>query len=269
MLRGIRLYFHLISIQVRSQAQYRLPFLVDVITTAFGSVVGFLSLVLVIQRFGNIAGWNLGELAFLYGMVEFSFGLMDMVFSGFDPQNFGRQVRLGRLDQILLRPVNVTLQVLGSEFLLRRFGRIIQGFIILILASHLTTLEWTAFKLLYLPLVIIGQILFFGGLFIIGATWTFWSLESIEGINIFTYGGAEMMSYPMSIYPAPLRIFFTYILPGMFLNYYPALFFLGKPDPLGFPSFAPFLAPIAGLFVFVAALVFWNYGLRAYQSTGT
>lgn len=269
MLQGFRLYLKLISIQIRSQAQYRLSFFVDMLQTALGSMMGFLSLVLVIQKFGNIAGWTIWELAFLYGMVEFSFGLMDMLFSGFDPQNFGRQVRLGRLDQTLLRPVSITLQILGSEFLIRRFGRIFQGFIILVLAAHFTNLEWTVAKVVYLPILIISQVFFFGGLFIIGATWTFWSLESIEAINIFTYGGAEMMSYPMTIYPAPLRIFFTFILPGMFLNYYPALYFLGKPDPLGFPWFAPFLAPVAGCMVFAAALEFWNLGLRAYQSTGT
>lgn len=269
MLNGLQLYFRLIHTQIRSQAQYRLSFLIDMLQTALGSMMGFLSLVLVLQRFGNLAGWSLGQLAFLYGMVELSFGLMDLIFSGFDPQNFGRQVRLGRLDQTLLRPVSVTLQILGSEFLMRRLGRILQGLVILALAVYLTDLDWTLGKLFYLPIVVISQVLFFGGLFIIGATWTFWSLESVEAINIFTYGGSEMMSYPMTIYPAPLRTFFTYVLPGMFLNYYPALYFLEMPDPLDFPWFAPFLAPVAGWMVFGAALIFWRIGLRAYQSSGT
>jgi ABC-2 type transport system permease protein len=269
MLRNVRLYLRLIGIQVRSQAQYRLSFVVDLLQTALGSMMGFLSLVLVLQKFGNVAGWTIWDLAFLYGTVEFSFGIMDMFFSGFDPPNFGRQVRLGRLDQILLRPVNVSLQIMGSEFLLRRLGRIFQGLIILSIAAHMTNLQWTAGKIIYLPILIGSQVLFFGGLFMIGAAWTFWSVESIEAMNIFTYGGAEMMSYPMTIYPYPLRVIFTYIIPGMFLNYYPALYFLNKPDPLGFPWFAPFLAPVAGALVFLVAIACWNLGLRAYQSTGT
>jgi ABC-2 type transport system permease protein len=249
--------------------QYRFPFLVDLLATGFITIAGFVTLAFVMQRFGNIAGWDLGEVAFLYGMVETSFGLMDMLFSGFDPGNFGRQTRLGRFDQLLLRPVDITIQVLGSEFIIRRLGRIAQGLAILVIALSMVNIHWTIGKLFYLPVVILSQIAFFGGLFIIGATVSFWTLESIEIMNIFTYGGTEMMSYPMHIYPDWIRDFFSYILPAIFLNYYPALFFLGKPDPFHFPSFASLLAPLAGFSILALAMAFWQYGIQHYQSTGT
>ena len=51
-----------------------------------------------------------------------------------------------------------------------------------------------------------------------------------------------------------MRRFFTYIVPMVFLNYYPALYFLDKPDPLHGPAFAPLLAPVAGFGMLVAAL---------------
>ena len=59
-----------------------------------------------------------------------------------------------------------------------------------------------------------------------------------------------------------------FVVPGALLVYYPALFFLGKPDPLGLPPFMPFLAPLAG-FGALAAFAFWNLGVRRYTSTGT
>lgn len=265
----VRLYLRLISVQIRSQMQYRTGFFLEFVSTAVISAMVFITFAFVIERFGNIAGWSLGEVGFLYGLIEFSFGLMDMLFSGFDPQNFGRQVRLGRLDQVLLRPVNVTLQIFGSEFIMRRLGRIVQGLVILIVAEGMIEVQWTANKLLFMPVIVISQVLFFGGLFVIGATITFWTYESIEVMNVFTYGGAEMMSYPMSIYPGWMRKFFTYILPAIFINYYPALFILDKSDPLGMPKSLAFLAPLVGLAIFGASLVFWKRGLKQYQSTGT
>ncbi|RPI86412.1 MAG: ABC transporter permease [Chloroflexi bacterium] len=241
----------------------------DSAATGIVTVLGFLTLALIFRRFNHISGWTLWEVAFLYGMVEAAFGTMDMFFSGFDPQNFGKQIRLGLFDQILLRPVNATVQVLASDFILRRLGRIIQGLIVLGLAFANQDVQWTLGKILYLPVIFVSLVMFFGGLFVIGATITFWTVESIEIINVFTYGGSEMMSYPMHIYQDWMRRFFTYVLPGIFIVYYPALFILGKPDPFHMPQFAYFLSPVAGFSVLLAASVFWQFGVRHYQSTGT
>ncbi len=265
----LSLYRRLISIQIRSQMHYRVSFLVEMLAVGVGNGIYFITLALVLQKFDGIGGWKLGDVAFLVGMVETAFGVMDMLFSGFDPANFGRHVRLGTFDQMLLRPIHVTLQVLGSEFLLRRTGRIIQGLVIFGIALSLVEVHWTLVKILYLPVVFASLVAFFGGLFVFGATITFWTVESIEVVNILTYGGDELMSYPMHIYPTWIRTFFTFIVPAIFLNYYPALYILGKPDPFGFPPFAPFLAPVAGFTVLTASFIFWGYGIRHYQSTGT
>jgi ABC-2 type transport system permease protein len=263
------LYRRLIGAQIRAQLQYRTAFLLDLVGNGLGTAIWFLSLALILQRFEGVGGWSLGEVAFLYGMVETAFGAMDMIFSGFDPGFFGQQVRRGTFDQLLLRPVGITLQVLGSQFVLRRLGRIFQGIAILGVALTLVDVEWTWVKIVYLPAVLASLVCFYGGLFIIGATITFWTVESIEVVNIFTYGGSELMSYPMHIYQKWMQRFFTYIVPAVFLNYYPALFFLDKADPFNLPPFAPFLAPLAGLGTLVAALAFWRFGIRHYQSTGS
>ena len=263
------LYRRLIATQMRAQMQYPVAFWFDLFTTGLITTLSFGSLALILQRFEGIGGWTLGEVAFLYGMVEMAFGVMDMLFSGFDPPYFARYVRLGQFDQLLLRPVNVTLQVLGSRLEIRRLGRIGQGLVIFCVALALTKVRWTLVKLLYLPVVFISLVSFFGGLFIVGATITFWTVESIEVINILTYGGNEMIAYPMHIYRDWMRRFFTIIVPAIFLNYYPALYFLDKPDPFNLPGFAPFLAPVAGLGTLALALAFWGFGIRHYTSTGS
>ncbi len=266
---NLALYGRLISVQIRAQLQYPASFWLDVIGTGVSLAAFFVSLTLILQRFGNLGGWRIGEIAFLFGILETSFGLMDMIFAGFDPANFGRRVRHGTFDQLLLRPVNITLQVLGDDFILRRLGRIAQGAVIFVIALNTVDIQWTLDKLLYLPFVVLGIVMFFGGLFIIGSTITFWTVESIEVMNIFTYGSSELISYPMHIYPDWLRSVFTFILPAALLNYYPALYFLDKPDPLGMPIFMRFLSPLAGLLVLLVSLLFWRFGIRHYQSTGT
>jgi ABC-2 type transport system permease protein len=264
---NLDLYRRLIGVQIRSQLAYRISFVLDLLAVGVGNLAEFASLALVLQRFEGIGGWTLAEVAFLYGMVGAAFGTMDLVFSGFDPGSFGQRVRRGTFDQMLLRPMDITLQVLCSSFLLRRIGRIAQG--VAILSFALVTIRWTLAKALYMPFVFAGLVLFFGAFFVIGSTVTFWTIESIEAVNIFTYGGSEMISYPMHIYPRGLRRFFTYVVPAILINYYPALYILDKADPFGLPAYAPFVAPLVGIGAMLLALVFWQFGVRHYQSTGT
>lgn len=262
-------YRRLLSVQIRSQMQYRVAFFLEASGAMLFLGLFFLALTLILERFGSVGGWTLGEIAFLWGSVEVAFGLMDMVFSGFDPQSFGQRVRKGSFDQLLLRPVNITVQVLGDDFAMRRLGRIAQGLVIFTIALHLADIQWTVGKVVYLPFMLLGMFSFFGGLFVIGSTITFWTVESIEAINVLTYGGSEMMQFPMHIYPAPMRRFFTFVVPAIFLNYTPALYFLDKPDPLGLPVMLRFVSPLVGLGILLAALTFWRFGIRHYQSTGT
>jgi ABC-2 type transport system permease protein len=248
---------------------YRVSFFLEAAGITLVTLLEYASLALVFNRFGTLQGWTLSQVAFLYGLAEFSFGIMDMVFSGFDPGHFGLRVRQGTFDQFLLRPVNITLQVFSSEFVLRRLGKIIIGIAILISAIKTADITWTIIKIALTCMVVFSQVLFFGGLFIIGATITFWTVESIEMVNILTYGGSYMISHPMHIYPKPLRHFFTFVIPAIFLNYYPALHIFEMPDPFNMPYWARFIAPVVGLGTFLISLRFWMFGIQSYQSTGT
>lgn len=269
MLKAVTMYFRLIRTEIQAQMQYRVSLLMDILSTGMFSMMELLSFVLVMQRFGSLAGWSMWEVAFLFSLGELSFGWMDMIFSGFDPDFFAPFVRMGSLDRLLLKPVNLTLQILGSRFVLRRFGRIITGLATFLICVSQVEIAWTVWKVFYLLVIVASQVMTFGALFIIGSTITFWTVERIEAMNIVTYGGKEVISYPMSIYPRWLRLFYTFIVPFLFINYYPAMVFLDKPDPLGMPAFAPYLAPFVGIWMLFLALKFWRYGLTKYQSTGS
>ena len=269
MSKMLQTYFKLIGFQIQTQLQYRFSLVMDIVSTAMFSVTEILGFGLILQQISTVAGWSLWELVFLFAMTEMSFGWMDMLFSGFGPDYFAPKIRNGDFDQLLLRPVPITLQVMGSRFVLRRFGKILTGSILFFFAISKVTIDWSFGNLLYVIIIAIAQIMIFASLFIFGSTLTFWTVERIEAMNIVTYGGREVMSYPMDIYPEWLRRFYIFVIPFIFFNYYPALYLLGKPDPLGMPPFSPFLAPLIGVLFLFLALQFWKFGVNHYQSTGT
>jgi len=59
------------------------------------------------------------------------------------------------------------------------------------------------------------------------------------------------------------------VIPMAFVAYYPALFILGRPDPIGLPPFTPFLTPAVAAATAVIAAVAWRTGIRHYRGTGS
>ena len=153
-------------------------------------------------------------------------------------------MRQGEFDRILLRPITPIVQVLASDFQLKRIGRALTGIVALVLALMRVHLTWTVGKVLYLPVVILSGVLLFAAIDLIGGTLCFWTIERTEVINVFTYGGVFMSSYPISIYQAWIRRTFTFLIPIAFVAYYPGLYFLDRTDPLGLPRFVSFLTPL-------------------------
>jgi ABC-2 type transport system permease protein len=88
-------------------------------------------------------------------------------------------------------------------------------------------------------------------------------------MNIVTYGGQMMTSYPMHIFQDWLRTIFTFIIPMAFVNYYPVLWLLDKPDPLGLPNQLAFLSPMVCVAVFGIGVRMWWLGVHHYQSSGS
>jgi viologen exporter family transport system permease protein len=109
----------------------------------------------------------------------------------------------------------------------------------------------------------------FVGIIILQATSAFWTTESLEMWNAFTYGGVSMSQYPIEVYRSWFRRFFTFVIPIACINYFPGVAMLNRPDPLGTPLWVQWLAPLAGpAFLFVSIQV-WKFGVRHYQSTGS
>ena len=262
----LSLYFHFVKLRIRSQMAYRVSFIFDLFAQASVSAIDFFMIALLFTRFKQLAGWSLWEVGFLYGMIGICFAVAEMIGRGFDV--FPRNVVHGAFDTMLVRPLGTFYQVFAHEFLLRRIGRITQALAVLLIANLQLDISWSLGKVGFLLVSLVSGTCFFIGLFVIGATSCFWTIQSIEIINIFTHGGVFMGSYPFSIYRWWFRHFFTFIIPLACVNYFPSLFLLEKVASSGVSAFGVMLAPFAGFIFLGVTMLFWRWGVLRYQSTG-
>ncbi len=267
MIDNTRLYLKLIKISIMAQLQYKTSFLLLTIGNFLLTFMDFVGIVFLFQRFGSLKGWKLEELALLYGIIHMSFAVSEAYARGFDI--FDRLVRSGNFDRILIRPRSLILQILGIDFQLMRWGRFLQGFVVLIYALNHLEISLNIFRLLFLVSSIISGALIFSGIIILQATLSFWSVQSIEIVNSFSYGGVELASYPLSIYPKIFREIFIFFIPIAFINYFPGLALLGRENFLGIPSFLSYFSPLIGLVFFYICCKIWYLGVRHYSSTGS
>jgi ABC-2 type transport system permease protein len=264
---GLRLYLRYAGISIRSQLQYRASILMQSLGAFLLAGVDMLAIWALFARFGTVRGWTLPEVALFYGMISISWALCDALGRGFEM--LGTLVKDGELDRLLLRPRSTVLQLLGHELTLRRVGRLAQGAAVLAYAFAMLDLPWSVPRLLLLAAAIAGAVCTFLGLLLLQATSTFWTIESLEIWNAFTYGGLTMSQYPLPIYRSWFRGLFTYVIPLGCVTYLPGVAILGRPDPLGTPAVVQWLAPLAGPAFLLLALAVWRLGVRHYRSTGS
>ncbi|MDA0710335.1 MAG: ABC-2 family transporter protein [bacterium] len=267
MFNALGLYGHYISISFRSQMQYRASFLMLSFGHFLITGIEFVAIAALFDRFGQISGWQLPEIAMLYVIVNTAFALSDAMSRGFDV--FGNMVKSGDFDRLLLRPRSTALQLAGQEFTLRRVGRLAQSVLVFLWANSHVEIVWSADKIALFALAIVGGACFFFALMVIQATVAFWTTESLELMNTMTYGGVQTAQYPLSIYRAWFRKFFTYAVPLASVSYYPGLALLGREDPYGSPALFHHLAPLIGILFLVLAFQIWKIGVRHYRSTGS
>ena len=268
MRNSIELYLQLLGISLRSQLQYRISFLLLTFAHFLVTCTEAIGVLALFDRFGNLNDWGLAQVAVFYGTVNIGFALTEAFARGFDI--FGTQlVKSGEFDRMLLRPRAPAHLVAGQELQILRLGRLLQGLLVLVYGLLTMDNSVSLEGLWMLLCAVVGTFFFFYGVLILQATWSFWTIESLEIVNAITYGGVEMAQYPMAIYRDEFRRFFTWVIPLGCVAYFPLLPVLGVEDPLGTTRAVQYCTPLAGPLFFFFSLGIWRLGVRYYKSTGS
>ncbi|MFD3945834.1 ABC transporter permease [Streptomyces sp. NPDC058579] len=262
-----RTYRMVAGMWIRSTMTYRASFALTLVTSFTVTFFDFVVILLMFGQVKGLGGFSFAEIAFLYGTTSTSFGIADLTMGSL--QRMGRRVRDGSLDMFLLRPAPVLAQVAADKFALRRLGRVAQGVFVLVWALCIVDVEWTATKVLLLPVTLVSGAVIFSAVMVVGASALFWAQDAAEVTSAFTYGGNTLLQYPPSIFAQELVRGAVYVVPLAFVNWLPALYMLGREAPAGVPGWLAFASPLVAVGCCGLAGLAWRAGLRAYRSTGS
>jgi ABC-2 type transport system permease protein len=233
-----------------------------------GNIVEILAVWALFDRFGSVHGWRFGDAAMFYGIVNVSFAVADFLARGFDV--LGTQlIKTGSFDRILLRPRTATVQLIGHDLRLARAGRFLQGVVVLVIATVSLDFSWDAVAIALALWTIAGGVALFFGVMVFQGALSFWTTESLEAMNLLTYGGVQAAQFPLSIYEPWFRSFLIFVVPIGCVAYFPVLAILGLPDPLGAPDWLLPLTPLAGFAFLGVSFIAWRAGVSKYTSTGS
>jgi len=250
------------SIHLKSQMQHKTSFFFSVLGQFMVSFSVFMSLAFMFMLFDEVEGFSYQEVLIGFAVMMLAFSLGEMFGRGFD--RFPVLLGNGSFDRALVRPRNIVFQVLAGTMDFTRLGRALNAVLVFIYVIPRSGVDWTWDKIITLALMIIcGSLLFFG-LFVLYAAISFFTIEGLEFMNIFTDGGREHGRLPFSVYGENVLRFLTFVIPLALVQYYPLLYLLGREESL-FYAFTPVLA----LLFLIPCYGFFRFGLRRYKSTGS
>jgi ABC-2 type transport system permease protein len=264
---GLVVYGHLVSAQVRSQAQYRTSFAVDVIGSMMFGVLDVASVLVLFRVTPALGGFGFTEVFLMTALAGCAFAMADLAVG--NVERLRQYVRTGLFDALLVRPLGALAQLTTMDVATRRVGRVVFGIVVLIVAAANVSDPFTPARLALLVVTPIAGAMIFGAVFVATATIAFWWIESGEIANGLTYGGLTFTHYPITIYGTLLRRLLAYAVGFAFVAYYPALAILDRPDPLGAPRLLGYASPVVAVMAVTAAGAIWRTGVRHYRSTGS
>lgn len=263
----LAIFARLARAQVRGQLSYRSSFVMNCFGQALAQANDLVVILIVFGRVASLGGFDIRAVLLFYALSGMSFGLADMAVGSIE--RLPDYIRTGTFDVVLMRPLGTLLQLFASDFQLRRIGRVLTAFGVLVYVLSTSDIHWSPAKALLLVLTPVAGAAIFGSIFVAANSVSFWFVDARELANTVTYGGSYLTSYPINIYAGWMRTLLAYLVPGAFVAYYPGLTLLDHADPLGAPAWFGWLdTPVAVLAAVLAGLI-WRSAVRHYRGTGS
>jgi ABC-2 type transport system permease protein len=243
----------LAATNLRAAVADRGAFLTRALLMALNNGIFFSFWIVLFSRVPSVRGYQLGDMAVLYGVVALAHG-MAVFFAG-GMEQLARTIDDGELDAILAQPKPTLLYVLGMRSQPSGLGDIASGIVMIALSGRVTPASAPAI----LAAGIAGAVILVSTGVILHSA-AFWLGRTVTASRQLYEATLLFSLYPDTLFGGPVRLMLFTIFPGAFVGYLPA-------SLIKAPSLTTALVLVASVAIYASAAR-WVFarGLRAYSS---
>lgn len=244
--------------------EYRFNFFSTIAANVIRKLAEYFAIWILMEKFKLIDGWNYFDLLLLFNINQMAVSISGLFF--WSPMmEMENLVRNGSLDSLLIRPINLFMHLLIRKFEFSFLGNIGLSFVFFLIYFIYTDTSWNLILTLQLIVVLMGAILIYSAIHIFIGTLSFWTTQISMILNT-VLDFRRFVNFPISVYDTPIQIFLTYVIPLALVNYYPLIDMFDKGS--GHDG-AVFLTMLFGVLLFAGSYMFFVFGSKHYQSTGS
>lgn len=260
----LKAYFLYARIDIKSQLKYPLDFFIEQAIWLIYTIIPFVTINILFNKVHTLGIWSVYHVGILYSLIGMSYDLSRLFGRSYD--DFHKLTMQGGLDVLLIRPISLNIQLLGSKIFLRRIAGLMQYILVLTVSvHHLEAVRSSLSFFVVYFIALAGTCFVFFGLLLLNSALCIFTIRKNLFSELFIDTTASIGYYPLGFINKYVKYFFMSFIPIGFTAYYPMQSFFSYES-----NIAIFNASIASLLIgavfLVGAKKIFAYSLRFYKS---
>jgi ABC-2 type transport system permease protein len=261
-MRTLKLLSAFLKVNVQMALAYRADTVVNILLNLMWLGWELLSLGIIFSNTETIGGWDFGELIALLGVFRLVHTLMIALIWP-NTEKFNQSIRDGSMDYTLLQPVNSLFLVTFSRITVWRAWDLVLAAILIAVGINMGGDTTTPLNILTFILLTISGAIVIYSLWIVLIALTFWFTKFDNNVTILQ-ALLDAGRYPVTVYPAWLRILVTFVIPIAVATTVPLQALRGD---MTLSRALMFIA--IGAVSFIVASQVWKAGLKQYSGASS
>jgi ABC-2 type transport system permease protein len=260
----LRVYAVMLRNSLIREMNFKLNFLLWMLVEAFWFAGQLIFIEVIYSQVDAIGDWTKWDMVLLVGTHQ----IISQIFNAFfftNLMNLSELVRTGKLDFVLLQPIDAQFTTSVRRFGIDSLVNAFVGILIVCYALHrIQVLPSIGQIVLYLATVLIGVSLHYAVMFGL-STVSFWSVRA-QGVIYGYYNIMNLARYPDVVFKGLAKFLFSWVLPVMVVTNVPARVLIHASETPW--QFVGHLVLVSFMMILLSRLV-WRAALNHYSSASS